>query len=101
MDEIFIAFEAWYLNKKWSWEQKGVFVDIAGLGPYGHQYWIKLHAETGLGNITLYESNGYYWVDFEAGNYNDDEVLQRAGIVFDEASVLDVYEREWITYLTM
>lgn len=100
MDEIFIKFETWYLNNKVYWEQKGVFVDESGLGKYGHQYWIKLHSENGLGNIVLYESNGYYWVDFEGGNYDYDIMFQRAGIEFDDTSQLDVYEKELIEHIT-
>lgn len=100
MDEIFRKFEVWYLNKKVSWEQKGVVVDKAGLGRYGHQYCIKLHSENGLGNIILYESNGYYWVDFEGGNYDCDIMFMRAGIEFEDVQEMDVHEREFIEHIT-
>ena len=100
MDEIFQGFEAWYLNKKISWEQKGVLVDEAGLGKYGHQYFIKLHTENGLGNIILYESNGYYWVDFEGGNYDYDVMFLRSGIEFRNVNELDVHEKELIEHIT-
>lgn len=100
MDEIFKEFEYWYLNKKMKWEQKGVFVDKAGLGQYGHQYWIKLHSENGLGNIVLYESSGLYWVDFEGGNYDFDVMFVRTGIKFDNVNELDMYENEFINHIT-
>lgn len=100
MDEIFRKFEGWYLNKKISWEKKGVLVDKAGLRAYGHQYWIKLHCENGLGNIVLHESNGMYWVDFEGGNYDYDVMFMRSGIEFDDMSELDVHEKEFIEHIT-
>lgn len=100
MDEIFKKFETWYLNKKIKWEQIGISVTEAGLGEYGHQYWIKLHSKNGLGNIVLYESNRYYWVDFESGSYTHDIMFLKAGIEFENTSELDVYESEFISYLT-
>ena len=93
MDKTFLEFEAWYLYKKTIWQQAGIIVDRAGLGEYGHHYWIELHTENGLGNIVLYESNGYYWVDFEAGNIAYDEMFLKGGIEFDRMSDLDVYEK--------
>ena len=95
-NKIFKEFEIWYLSKKTHWEQMGVFVDEADLGQHGHQYWIKMHSENGLGNIVLYESNGYYWVDFESGNYSCDAMFLRTGIEFDEISELDTYEKAFI-----
>lgn len=100
MDEMFQAFESWYQGRKESWERKGVFVDSAGLGEYGHQYWIKLHSENGLGNIVLYESNGYYWVDLEGGNYDFDVMYQRIGIEFHAINEINTFERELIEHIT-
>ena len=100
MDKIFKQFEAWYLTKRTAWEQNGVFADDAGLSKYGHQYWIKLHSDNGLGNIALYESNGFYWVDFEGGNYNYDVIFQKYGIEFKDIDELDIYEKEFIEYIT-
>lgn len=52
------------MERVWYRDKNGVVIDSAGLREqYGHQYWIKVHTENGLGNIVLYESNGYYWVD--------------------------------------
>lgn len=100
MDDKFRKFEGWYTNKTTRWEQVGIFVDEAGLDEkYGHQYWIKLHSKNGLGNIALYESNGYYWVDFESGNYDLDVMFIRSGIEFDNVDDLDVHESEFINYL--
>lgn len=96
MDEIFKGFEKWYLNKKHRWEQMGIFVDESGLSQYGHQYWIKLHSDMGLGNIVLYESNSCYWVEFESGNYNDDDIYIKSGIEFQNTIDLDKYENEFI-----
>ncbi len=100
MDEKFILFEKWYLNRKEIWKQHGIVVDEAGLSQYGHQYWIKLHSENGLANIALYESNGYYWVDFEGGNYDYDVMFQRFGIEFDNAEELELYEAELMHHIT-
>lgn len=99
MDEIFKQFQNWFLSKKDSWKRNGIIVDEAGLSAFGHQYWIKLHSENGLGNIILYESNGYYWVDFEGGNYNYDVMFQRAGIEFNDIKELDVYEKDFVQHI--
>lgn len=99
MDEIFEKFEDWYLSKKEEWKQAGVLVEEAGLGFYGHQYWIKLHAANGLGQIVLYESNGYYWVDFEGANYYSDDMFLKAGIEFDGMSDLDALEGKLIKFI--
>lgn len=99
MDEIFKQFQNWFLSKKDSWKRNGIVVDEAGLSEFGHQYWVKLHSENGLGNIVLYESNGYYWVDFEGGNYDYDVMYQRAGIEFNDIKELDVYERDFIKHI--
>ncbi|MCH5341179.1 MAG: hypothetical protein J1E01_06915 [Acetatifactor sp.] len=99
MDKIFMEFEEWYLNKTSKWQQTGIIVDEVGLGKYGHQYWIKLHAENGMGNIILYESNGYYWVDFEAANIAYDDMFLKGGIEFNSMSDLDTYEKEFIDYI--
>lgn len=99
LDEIFKKFEIWYLNKKIKWEQIGISIDDAGLNGYGHQYWIKLHSENGLGNIVLYESNGYYWVDFESGSFNRDDIFLKSGIEFESMDDLDIYEIEFISHM--
>lgn len=99
-DQMFRDFQVWYLDKKAKWEQKGVVVDKAEYGEYGHQFCIEVRSEKGMGDIVLYESNGYYWVDFEAGNYGCDEMFQRAGIEFENMRDLDVHEEKFIDYIT-
>lgn len=99
MDRIFKEFEEWYLSKKANWQKSGIIVEKAGLGKYGHQYWINLQAQNGLGHIVLYESNGYYWVDFHAGNYNCNDVFAKSGIEFNCMNDLDTYENEFINYI--
>lgn len=99
MDEVFQQFQTWFLSKKAKWKLLGIQVDEAGLSAYGHQYWIKVHSDQGLGNIVLYESNGYYWVDFEVGNYDKDVVFQKSGITFQKIDELDCYEKDLIQYI--
>lgn len=104
MDEKFKAFEMWYLKRKAVWEQKGIFVETAGLRDIAHQYWIKVYSESGLGNIVLYESNGYYWVDFEGANYNlkfeENAFFCKGDIEFENEQDLFRYEQEFITHIT-
>ena len=100
MDKKFKEFESWFLKKKNEWAEKQIVVDKAGIGDYGHQYWIKLHSENGLGNIVLYESNGYYWVDFEGGNYDYDGMFIRSGIDFIDENSLNNIEKEFIEHIT-
>lgn len=102
MDEQFKAFESWYLKRKCIWEQKGIFVESAGLSEFAHQYWIKVCSENGIGNIVLYESNGYYWVDFESGNYNleENDVFCKSDITFETEDDLITYEQEFIKHIT-
>ena len=66
----------------------------------GHQYWIKVKCENGLGNIVLHESNGMYWVDFEAGNYDYDVMYMESNISFVDVIELDDYEKEFIKHIT-
>lgn len=99
MDEKFKEFELWYLNRLECWITQGIVVDSAGLSEYGHQYWIKVHSEHGLGNIVLYESNEYYWIDFEAGNYDYGVVFCRSGIDFHDKETISLYEQEFVKYI--
>lgn len=100
MDEVFQQFQRWFLSKKAKWELLGIHVDEAGLSTYGHQFWIKVHSDQGLGNIILYESDGDYWVDFECGNYDYDVMFQRSGITFQNIVELDCYEKDFIDHIT-
>lgn len=100
MDEVFQQFQTWFLSKKAKWDTLGIQVNKAGLSEFGHQYWIKMHSDQGLGNIVLYESNGYYWVDFEGGNYDYDVMFQRSGITFQNIDELDCYEKDFVQHIT-
>lgn len=104
MDERFEAFEIWYLKRKAIWEQAGIFVEAAGLSDIAHQYWIKVYSENGLGNIVLYESNGYYWVDFESANYNldleTDAIFCKGDIEFENEDDLLSCEQEFVKHIT-
>ncbi|MCI8528256.1 MAG: hypothetical protein HFH82_03745 [Lachnospiraceae bacterium] len=104
MDEKFKAFEMWFLKRKAVWEQKGIFVEAAELSGTAHQYWIKVYSENGLGNIVLYESNGYYWVDFEAANYNlnleKDAIFCKGNIEFENEQDLFRCEQEFIRHIS-
>lgn len=104
MDKKFKAFETWYLKRKAIWEQKGIFVEVAGLSDVAHQYWIKVYSENGLGNIVLYESNGYYWVDFECANYHlaleEGAIFCRGDIEFESEDDLFRYEQEFVKHIT-
>lgn len=100
MDSVFCQFEKWFQSKLSEWAQKGVTVEKFGLGEFGHQYWIKVKCENGLGNIVLHESNGIYWVDFEAGNYDYDVMYIESNISFVDVKELDDYEIEFINHIT-
>ena len=59
--------------------------------------------KSGLGNIVLYESNGYYWVDFEAVNYNlnlEEAIFYKVDIAFENEHNLLGNEEEFIKYIT-
>lgn len=99
MDDVFKEFRAWVLSKKEEWKYRGIVIDKEGLSEFGHQYWLKLHSENGLGNIVLYESNGYYWVDFEGGNYDYDVMYLKSGVQFNDITELDKYEKELIQHI--
>ncbi len=103
IDETFKAFEMWFLKRKTIWKQKGIFLVAAGLSDVAHQYWIKVYSENGLGNIVLYESNGYYWIDFEAVNYNlnlEEAIFCKGNIEFGNEHNLLENEQEFIKYIT-
>lgn len=40
MDEKFKVFEMWFQKRKTVWEQKGIFVEAAGLRDAAHQYYL-------------------------------------------------------------
>ncbi len=60
--------------------------------------------KSGLGNIVLYESNGYYCVDFEAVNYNlnleENAIFCKGDIEFGNEYNLFRYEQEFIKHIT-
>ena len=59
--------------------------------------------KSGLGNIVLYESNGYYWIDFEAVNYNlnlEEAIFCKGNIEFGNEHNLLENEQEFIKYIT-
>ena len=101
MDEKFRAFEMWYLERKDIWAKQGIYVEMSGLSKVAHQYWIKLYSENGFGNIVLYESNGYYWVDFECANHCLGQIFCKGDISFEHGSDLFHYEQEFIIYMSL
>lgn len=98
-DEKFKLFENWYLKRKEKWAKKGIFIESAELSEFGHQYWIKIYSQNGLGNIVLYESNHCYWVDFEAGNITSDIMFCKGNLPFDKEDDIALYEKELIEYM--
>lgn len=53
-----------------------------------------------LSKKDTWKRNGYYWVDFEGGNYDYDIIFQRAGIEFHSINKLDIYEKDFIKHIT-
>lgn len=67
MDKYFVLFKEWFKERENEWKTKGLIIDKATLATYAHQYYLEMSSQYGLGRISLYESNGLYWIDFEAG----------------------------------
>ncbi|GLC82320.1 hypothetical protein [Lacrimispora brassicae] len=101
MNRRFQLFEQWYKNQIPVWEQNTIFIDKVYQSDYAHQYHIELHSENGLGRISLYESNDIYWVDFEAGSVNADEMFFRANISYHEIEDIVKENEEFIQYMTL
>ena len=99
MDKYFILFEKWFNLKEKDWKRKGIIIDEAILATHAHQYHLKISSEYGIGTISLYESNGLYWVDFEAGNYDYDVMFFRSNITFLGQESISVQEREFVEYM--
>ena len=87
VDEYFIVFEKWYRSKVKEWNADAIYVEKWGLATHAHQYHIELSSKLGLGIISLHESNGFYWVDFEAGVFKDKEMFFRVNIPFSGEKV--------------
>ncbi len=72
MDIKFFHFEKWYKSNIEKWEKQGIVISDVNYsyGRYGHHLIISLETKDNVyfsaGDIGLYESNGFYWVDFNA-----------------------------------
>jgi hypothetical protein len=92
-------FEDWFKSRENEWKIRGVFIDKTTLATHAHQYHIEISSEYGLGRISLYESNGLYWVDFEAGKYDHDVMFFKSNISFFGEESINLQEKEFIQYM--
>lgn len=104
MDDKFCSFVHWYQYNKNGWLNKGLILKESYVDDeYRHSYalFFKSNDDLGEGSIILYESNGIYWVDFEAGNFISCEMYIRAGIEFVTQNSLEPYCRQFLEHITM
>lgn len=81
--ECYQKFEEWIAQRQKAWAGQGIKLDKRYISPY---YAIQCHVELSspfaLGKISYYESNGYHWVDFEAGRFEGEKFLNLGNIPF-------------------
>lgn len=87
MDDKFRLFENRFKSQKNRWADIGITIKKASYEKatkmYYQNYRIELIAENSEGTITLFESNGCYWVDFECVNFDKDEYFCQSVIDFE------------------
>lgn len=76
-DDKFRLFDKWFKIQKNIWADMGISVKNASYEKktktYYHNYKLEILAGKSEGTITLFESNGCYWVDLECINFDKEK----------------------------
>lgn len=75
-------FEEWQINKKNIWKQIGIHINKKYDSPYAVQHHMDVSSAVALGRVSYYESNGYFWVDFEALSLLNQPPFNEGNITF-------------------
>ncbi len=96
MDDKFRLFENRFKSQKNRWADIGITVKKASYEKatkmYYQNYRIELIAENSEGTITLFESNGCYWVDFECVNFDKDDISVNLSLTL---KILTIFPTVW------
>ena len=100
-DALFADFEKWICKTQNTWESIGLKIESRKYTEtHRHSYTVSFSNNSGgTADITLYESNSFYWVDFECWNGISEEVFVRADIKYTGGSSLDDAEKEFEAYM--
>lgn len=66
---------------------------------YANQSHIHFASKYALAHIALYESNDYYWVDFEALSLDDKPAFYRVNITFMDIASIQKELQEFENYM--
>lgn len=90
-DYLFVDFEKWFSERAKLWDGMGLTISkISYIETPIHSYRIVFSADIeDAANITLYESNGIYWVDIEAWNGVSDELYLIANIEYKSSTSIE------------
>lgn len=90
-DYLFVDFEKWFSERAKLWDGMGLTISkISYIETPIHSYRIVFSADIeDAANITLYESNGIYWVDIEAWNGVSDELYLIANIEYKNSASIE------------
>lgn len=87
MDDKFCLFENWFKAQKNKWSDMGISIKNASYKKktetYYQNYKIELLGKNSEGTITLFESNGCYWVDLECINFDKDKYFCKSVVDFE------------------
>ncbi len=102
-DNLFIDFEKWICDMEKVWKSIGLKIaNQKYTETHRHSYTVTLvNSCGGTAEITLYESNSLYWVDFECWNGVSEEVFVRADIKYVDSNSLSNVEKEFEKYMSL
>ncbi|MCM1506728.1 MAG: hypothetical protein NC177_06290 [Ruminococcus flavefaciens] len=104
MDDKFILFDEWFKVQKNKWSDMGISVKNAyyekKTKTYYHNYKIELITKNSEGTITLFESNGCYWVDLECVSFDKDECFCQSVVDFESIDDISVHVKKLETIMS-
>ena len=102
-DRLFADFEKWICDREKVWESIGLKIANRNYTEtHRHSYTVTLvNSCGGTAEITLYESNSLYWVDFECWNGVSQELFVLVDIQYTDSSSLSDVEKEFEKYMCL
>jgi hypothetical protein len=98
MDIVFQVFKKWIESKRELWKEQDLIIDEIVESTHAHQIHINLHSEDGFGHIGMFESNGIYWIEFEAVARKFENFHRY--LEFEKLPCFDNIEQEYICFMT-
>lgn len=103
-DVKFRLFDEWFQVQKIRWSDMGIAVKNTSYEKktktYYHNYKIELIAGNSEGTITLFESNGCYWIDLECVSFDKNECFCQSVVDFENIGDISVHVQKLETIMT-